>query len=75
LIGVLLPHGIAGKLAGLAGRRAEQRPIGVGGEAGGADVLVEILFKIVMIKTDVAVGKRLSNREIKRKFRISFEPS
>jgi hypothetical protein len=33
-VGVLLPHGVAGKRAGLAGRRPEQRPVPVGGDAG-----------------------------------------
>jgi hypothetical protein len=47
-VGVLLPHGVAGERAGLAGRRAEQRPVSVGGDASGSDVCVEILFQIVV---------------------------
>jgi hypothetical protein len=47
-IGILLPHGVAGELAGLAGGGAEERPVRIPGDAGGGDIFVEVLIQIVM---------------------------
>jgi hypothetical protein len=43
-VGVLLPHGVAGKRTGFAGRRAKQRSLLVCPDASDGDVLVEVEF-------------------------------
>ncbi len=47
-IGVLLPQGVSGERAGLAGRRPEQRAIRVAGDPGRPDVVIEQLRQIVV---------------------------
>lgn len=48
-VGVLLPHRLAGELAGLSGRRLEQRRVRFSRNAGG-DVFVEVLLQIVVTR-------------------------
>ena len=47
-IGVLLPQGVLGERAGLAGRRPEQRAVRVASDPGRPDVVIEQLRQIVM---------------------------
>ena len=55
-VGVLLPHGVAGERAGLAGGRPEQRPVRISGDAGGGDVFIEVLFQIVVTRNLVLLA-------------------
>ncbi len=70
-IGVLLPHFLARELAGLAGRRQEQRRVGISHDAGGGDVFIEVLLQIVVtrnfmllatffVQPDPAAGLRIT---------------
>jgi hypothetical protein len=49
-VDVLLPHGLAGELPVLAGRRLEQRRVRISRDAGGADLFVEVLLQIVVTR-------------------------
>ena len=67
-VSVLLPQGVARKRAGLAGRRAEQRPVRVAGDAGGGDLFVEVLFQIVVTKNLVLLAAVLVEAHVTRVF-------
>ena len=47
-VGVLLPQGIGGELAGAAGGRPEKRPVEVLGDASCGEVGVEVQLQVVM---------------------------
>jgi hypothetical protein len=70
-ISVLLPHGVGGQLAGLACRRAEEQPVRIAGNAGGGDVLIEVLIRdgpcaatdIILYRNTAGRGVRDEDRE------------
>jgi len=49
-IGVVLPHGLAGERAGLAGRRLE-----FSGDAGDGDVVIKVLLQTVVTGTSCSL--------------------
>jgi hypothetical protein len=49
-VGVLLPHGLVGERACLAGRRLEQGRVRFSRDAGGGDVFIEVLLQTVVTR-------------------------
>jgi hypothetical protein len=49
-VGVLLPHRVARKLAGLADGRAEQGSVVIMGDVGGGDIFIEVVFQIMVAR-------------------------